>query len=84
MHVCVCVRAPASAEEQLRRLVERVATKLEKRMDEVYSSVGGVQRRVTDVQEDSTRISSLQQKQMDLLESFSENRLREVSRLRIR
>ena len=69
----------ASAEEQLRRLIERMSAKLEKRVDEMYSATKHLQNEVDSVRQDSTRISSLQEEQMSLVRSFADTRLREVS-----
>lgn len=69
-----------SSEEQMRRLIERIGAKLEKRVEEVYINTGRVQRDVIAVRDDSTRIAGHQQEQIDLLKAFSENRLREMDR----
>nr|KAG5692054.1 hypothetical protein BaRGS_021486 [Batillaria attramentaria] len=69
-----------SAEEQLRRLIERVGAKLEKRVEDVYAHTSRVQRDVIEVREDSARIAGHQQEQIELLKGFSENRMREMDR----
>ena len=63
----------------MRRLIERMAAKLEKRVDEIHVATSRVQREVNNVREDSSRISSLQEEQMELVRSFADARLTEVS-----
>ncbi|PVD35554.1 hypothetical protein C0Q70_02517 [Pomacea canaliculata] len=70
----------ATAEEQLRRLIERMAAKLEKRIDEVQLVATRVQHDVKEVHHDSARISSLQEQQTDMMKTFSDHRLREIDR----
>ncbi|XP_070207798.1 short transient receptor potential channel 7-like isoform X2 [Littorina saxatilis] len=69
-----------SAEEQLRRLLERMSAKLEKRVDEVQTSTARLQRDVKEVHKDSSRVSSLQEEQMELVRSFADSRHVELDR----
>lgn len=62
----------------MRRLIERMAAKLEKRIDEVQLVATRVQHDVKEVHHDSARISSLQEQQTDMMKTFSDHRLREV------
>ncbi|XP_076451571.1 uncharacterized protein LOC143287456 [Babylonia areolata] len=64
----------------MRRQIERMAAKMEKRLDEVQTATSRVQREVSSVREDSARVSALQEEQMDLVRSFADTRLREVDR----
>lgn len=72
----------ASNEELLRRLIERMGAKVEKRLDELQFKVTRVEREVEEVKAEASKIHQLHRDHMDKFVEFAGRKTREVGNYR--
>lgn len=69
----------ASSEEILRRLIERMNIRVEKRLDELQLKVGRVERELDQVRTDEAKVHGLQKEHYEKFVEFSSRRSNEVN-----
>ena len=68
-----------STEEHLRRVIERMSTKLEKRVDDVSSTTGKLVRDLEGLRQDTAKVLDLQATEIELVRVVTDTRHGEVS-----